>query len=96
MSLSSAEGQGRRHKTCTRQFFTKNRDPIDLKINVTTGDKTFNWLFDTGAAVTCMNANSFKEAFSGKRPKLPSVSRCFLHTDAVLGCRNKTTNSHRL
>ena len=40
------------------------------RINVTTGDKTFNWLFDTGAAVTCMNANSFKEAFSGKRPKL--------------------------
>ena len=40
------------------------------RINVTTGEKTFNWLFDTGAAVTCMNANSFKEAFSGKRPKL--------------------------
>jgi hypothetical protein len=40
------------------------------KINVTTGDKTFNWLFDTGTAVTCMNANSFKEAFSGKQPKL--------------------------
>jgi hypothetical protein len=32
MSLSSAEGQGHHHKTCTRQFFTKNRDPIDLKI----------------------------------------------------------------
>jgi hypothetical protein len=40
------------------------------RINVTTGDKTFNWLFDTGAAVTCMNANSFRQAFSGKRPKL--------------------------
>jgi hypothetical protein len=37
---------------------------------VTTGDKTFNWLFDTGAAITCMNANSFRQAFSGKRPKL--------------------------
>ncbi len=40
------------------------------RINVTTGKKTFNWLFDTGAAITCMNANSFREAFSGKRPKL--------------------------
>jgi transposase InsO family protein len=40
------------------------------RINVTTGDKTFNWLFDTGAAITCMNANSFRQAFSGKRPKL--------------------------
>ena len=40
------------------------------RINVTTGDKTFNWLFDTGAAITCMNANSFWQAFLGKRPKL--------------------------
>ncbi len=36
------------------------------RINVTTGDKTFNWLFDTGAAITCMNTNSFLQAFSGK------------------------------
>jgi hypothetical protein len=27
--------------------------------NVTMGKKTFNWLFDTGAAITCMNADSF-------------------------------------
>jgi hypothetical protein len=32
MSLSSTKGQGRRHKTCSRQFFTTTRDPIDLKI----------------------------------------------------------------
>jgi hypothetical protein len=40
------------------------------RINVTTSDKTFNWLFDTGTAITCMNANTFRQAFSGKRPKL--------------------------
>ncbi len=40
------------------------------RINVTTGEKTFKWLFDTGAAVACMNANSFRQAFSGKQPKL--------------------------
>ncbi len=40
------------------------------RINVTTGDKTFSWLFDTGAAISCMNANSFRQAFLGKRPKL--------------------------
>ncbi len=40
------------------------------KINVTTGDKTFNWPFDTGAAITCMNANSFLQAFLEKRTKL--------------------------
>ncbi len=28
----------------------------------TTGTTTFNWLFDTGAAITCMNADSFREA----------------------------------
>jgi len=32
------------------------------RINVTTGNKTFNWLFDTGAAITCMNADSFRES----------------------------------
>jgi hypothetical protein len=35
------------------------------RINVTTGEKMFNWLFDTGAAITCMNANSFQQAFNG-------------------------------
>jgi len=40
------------------------------KINVTMGDKTFHWLFDTGAAVTCMNANSFRQAFPGNRLRL--------------------------
>ncbi len=39
-------------------------------INVTTGNKTFNWLFDTGAAITCMNANSFRESFGHQRPRL--------------------------
>jgi len=29
------------------------------RINMTTGNTTFNWLFDTGAAITFMNANSF-------------------------------------
>jgi len=40
------------------------------RINVTTGDKTFNWLFDTGAAITYMHANSFLQAFLGEQPKL--------------------------
>jgi hypothetical protein len=40
------------------------------QINVTTGTKTFNWLFDMGAAITCMNANSFREAFAHSKPEL--------------------------
>ena len=40
------------------------------RINVTTGKKTFNWLFDTGAAITCMNADSFRESFGHSKPRL--------------------------
>jgi len=40
------------------------------RINVTTGKKTFNWLFDTGAAITCMNADSFWESFGHSKPRL--------------------------
>ncbi len=40
------------------------------RINVTTGNKTFNWLFDTGAAITFMNADSFRESFGHQRPRL--------------------------
>ena len=34
------------------------------------GKKTFNWLFDTGAAITCMNADSFRESFGHSKPRL--------------------------
>jgi len=40
------------------------------RINITTGKKTFNWLFDTGAAITCMNADSFRESFGHSKPRL--------------------------
>ncbi len=43
---------------------------IRPRINVTTETETFNWLFDTVAAITCMNADSFREAFRHSRPKL--------------------------
>jgi hypothetical protein len=33
------------------------------------GDKTFSWLFDTGAAVTCMNKQSFDLAFGHSKPR---------------------------
>ncbi len=32
MSITSAKSQGRRHQARTGQFFTKNRESIDLKI----------------------------------------------------------------
>ncbi len=38
------------------------------RINVTTGKTSFNWLFDTGAAITCMSADSFRDAYVTKNP----------------------------
>ncbi len=43
------------------------RNKVRPRINVTTGNKTFNWLFDTGAAITCMNANSFRDSFGREK-----------------------------
>jgi hypothetical protein len=39
-------------------------------INVRTGDQTMSWLFDTGAAITCMNSRSFNAAFGSQKPVL--------------------------
>jgi hypothetical protein len=42
----------------------------ETNINITMGKKTFNWLFDTGVAITCMNADSFRESFGHYKPRL--------------------------
>ncbi len=41
-----------------------NGDKIRPRLAVRAGNKTFSWLFDTGAAVTCMNKESFDLAFT--------------------------------
>ena len=46
-----------------------NGDKIRPRLAVKAGDKTFSWLFDTGAAVTCMNKQSFELAFGHSKPK---------------------------
>jgi hypothetical protein len=40
-----------------------NGDKNRPRLAVKAGNKTFSWLFDTGAAVTCMNMDSFELAF---------------------------------
>ncbi len=41
------------------------------------GSLTFSWLFDTGAAVTCMNRQSFDLAFAHNRPrKISEAQSC--------------------
>jgi hypothetical protein len=44
-------------------------DKIRPRLAVKAGNKTFSWLFDTGAAVTCMNKESFDLAFGHYKPK---------------------------
>jgi hypothetical protein len=39
-----------------------------------TGKTSFNWLFDTGAAITCMNADSFRDTFGHQKPRLVKKS----------------------
>jgi len=36
-----------------------NGDRIRPRVTARAGGKTFSWLFDTGASVTCMTAESF-------------------------------------
>jgi hypothetical protein len=57
-----------------------NRDKIRPRIAVRVGTKTFSWLFDTGAAVTCMNEDSFYLAFGHSKPKqISKPQSCVLH-----------------
>ncbi len=46
-----------------------NGDKIRPRLAVRGGNKTFSWLFDTGAAVTCKNKESFELAFGHSKPK---------------------------
>ncbi len=46
-----------------------NGDKIRPRLAIKAGDKTFSWLFDTGATVTCMNKQSFDLAFGHYKPK---------------------------
>ncbi len=46
-----------------------NWDKIRPILAVRAGNKTFSWFFDTGAAVTCMNKESFDLAFGHFKPK---------------------------
>ncbi len=52
--------------TCNKLFEIMtpiNADKIRKRLLVRAGNKTFSWLFDTGAVVTCMNKESFDLAF---------------------------------
>jgi len=48
-----------------------NGDKIRPRLAVRAGNKTISWLFNTSAAVTCMNKESC-ESFGHSKPKLIS------------------------
>jgi hypothetical protein len=52
-------------------------EKVQPRINVKTGNQTMSWLFDTGAAITCMNSRSFNAAFGTQRPrKISNAQSC--------------------
>jgi len=52
-------------------------EKIQPRINVKTRNQTMSWLFDTGAAITCMNSRSFKAAFGmQKLKKISNAQSC--------------------
>ncbi len=58
--------------TCNKIFNLMtpfNGDKIRPRVTARAGGKTFSWLFDTGASVTCMTANSFNAAFPQDKPR---------------------------
>jgi hypothetical protein len=58
--------------TCNKRFEIMtpfNGDKIRARLAVRAGNKTFSWLFNTGAAVTCMKKESFDLAFGHSKPK---------------------------
>jgi len=44
-------------------------EKVQPRINFKTGNQTTSWLFDTGAAITCMNSRSFNAAFGTQKPR---------------------------
>ncbi len=45
-----------------------NGDRVRPRVTARAGGKTFSWLFDTGASVTCMTAESFHATFPLAKP----------------------------
>ena len=66
--------------TCSKifnQMTPFNGDKIRPRITARAGGKTFSWLFDTGASISCMTAASFHAAFPGVKPlKVQNAQHC--------------------
>jgi Retroviral aspartyl protease len=57
--------------TCNKflnQMTPFNGDKIRPRVTAKAGGQTFSWLFDSGASITCMTAQSFYAAFPHSKP----------------------------
>ncbi len=69
--------------TCNKIYdiFTPG-EKIRPRVNVRTENQTTSWLFDTGAAITCMNSRSFNAAFGNQKPKkIANAKAASLHLE---------------
>jgi len=64
--------------TCNKLFeVLAPGDKVCKRINVRAGNQTTSWLFDTRAAITCMNNRSFNMAFAHQKPrKISNAQSC--------------------
>jgi hypothetical protein len=64
--------------TCNRLYeIFMPGEKIRPRITFKTGNQTTSWLFDTGAAITCMNSQSFNAAFGTRKPrKISNAQSC--------------------
>ncbi len=54
-----------------------NGDGVRPRVTARAGAQTFSWLFDTGASVTCMTAESFNAAFPNSKPhRVKNAQNC--------------------
>ncbi len=63
-----------------------NEDRIRPRVTARAGGKMFSWLFDTGASVTCITAESLRAAFPHSKPRRVQNAqdcRCFLQSDEL-------------
>jgi len=72
--------------TCNKLFeIFAPGEKVYPRINVRTGNQTTSWLFDTGAAITCMNSWLLNAAFGSQKPKkISNAQSCLAASSDVM------------
>ena len=83
---------------CSIFSLINNSTQFRPRINCTVGGNTKDWLFDTGAARTCMGIDNFRKIFpQGKRPQIiPTDMKLSDAGGNDLGCLGKAIISFNI